>query len=167
MRRSWGRATPVPRLVVNPLDPMGVRPRRARHSRSGGRGRLRPCPHRPPDVTSATRAVRQVPAAWAARRSRTNAGSRPAASASDSSSIGRPVEELRQLPQRPRPLHRHRDRLLGPPATGPQLRVERALLTRRDHLQGEGAPDQGLERHAPAGLEVGEGGQGIGARLRG
>jgi hypothetical protein len=62
------------------------------------------------------------------------------------------VQELRQLPERPGPLHWHRDRLLGPPAPSPQLGGQGPIVTMGDDLQRPRPPDQGLERHPPSGL---------------
>jgi hypothetical protein len=58
---------------------------------------------------------------------------------------GPAVEQLRQLPQRPRPLDRHGDRFPGPPAPRPQLGGQRPVLARREEVQGVGPPDQGLQ----------------------
>jgi hypothetical protein len=44
------------------------------------------------------------------------------------------IQQFRQLAQRARPLHRHRDGLTGPPAPRPEVGGQRPVLTRRDAL---------------------------------
>ena len=104
-------------------------------------------------------AVRQVPAAWASRRSSDHAWGEPALVRQRRIINRDAIQQFRQLAERARPLHRHRDRLMGPPAPHPELGVQRPILTRCEALESQCPSDQGLERHPPTGFEVRQGGK--------